>query len=407
MNICYATNYLPLYHRTWGGAEMACYRLAKLLINQGQQVSILTTKRDKEVNGDFLFYEAPILEDYLGKIGRALKTFIPFDPISGFSSFNILNRTKPDILHLHNFNILSFSLIHSAQILGIPILISIYDYWYFCPKRTLLDNKGRFCRRRDESLCLNCFPGFLQKVSVITRRRFFDYFLNKVDTFIVLSQSSANILQDYGIKREKIRAVPLPLLNDVTDIHSDMEENSILFVGWIHPHKGLHILLKAMPEILKEIPQTKLYVLETGVEKSYKKYILESIKELGLDGHIFMFGKQSLKKVKEFMQKVSVVAIPEQWENMLPLVLAEAMSLAKPIIASRIGGIPEFIEDGKSGSLVNPKKSSEFSEKIIWLLKNKGSATEMGKEARYSAIRIFNEGTIVQKLLDIYQSIKK
>lgn len=407
MNICYATNYLPFYHKTWGGAEMACYRLAKLLINQGQQVSMLTTKPDKEVNGDFLLYGAPILEDYLGKIGGALKTFIPFDPLSGFSSFNVLNRAKPDILHLHNFDILSFSLIHSAKRLGIPILLSVYDYWYFCPKRTLLDNKGRFCRGRYGLLCFNCTRGFLQKVSVITRRRFLDYFLNNIDTFIVLSQSSANILQDYGIKGEKIRTVPIPLLNHVTDIHSDIEENSILFVGWIHPHKGLHILLRAMPEILEEIPQTKLYVFETGVEKSYKKYILGSIKELGLDGHVFMFGKQPPGRVKEFMQRANVVVIPEQWENMLPLVLIEAMGFGRPIIASRIGGIPEFIEDGKSGLLVNPKKSPEFSGKIIWLLKNKESAIEMGKKARYNAIRIFNEGTIVQRLLHIYQSIEK
>lgn len=406
MNICYATNYLPFCHKTWGGAEMACYRLAKLLINQGQQVSILTTKPDKEVNGDFLFYGAPILEDYLGKIGGALKTFIPFDPILGFSSFNILNRAKPDVLHLHNFDVLSFSLIHSAKRLGIPILLSIYDYWYFCPARVLVDKNGRFCGRYAGFHCFSCLSGF-KKVLAIRERKFFDYFLDKIDIFIVLSQSSANILQDYGIKGKKIRAVPIPLLNDITDIHSDMEENSILFVGWIHPHKGLHILLRAMPEILEEIPQTKLYVFETGVEKSYKKYVIRLINELKLDNHVFMFGKQSPERVKEFMQRVNIVAIPEQWENMSPLVLIEAMGFGKPIIASRIGGIPEFIEDGKSGSLVNPKKSSEFSEEIIWLLKNKESAIEIGKKARDNAIRIFNEETIIQRLLGIYQSIEK
>lgn len=406
MNICYATNYLPFFHKTWGGAEMACYRLAKLLIDQGQQVSILTTKPDKEVNSNFLFYGVPILEDYLGKIGGALKTFIPFDPISGFSSFNILNRAKPDILHLHNFDILSFSLIHSAKRLGIPILLSIYDYWYFCPARVLVDKNGRFCARYAGLHCFSCLSGF-KKVLAIREREFFNYFFDKIDIFIVLSQSSANILQDYGIKGKKIRAVPIPLLDDTKNIHSDMEENSILFVGWIHPYKGLHILLKAMPEILEEIPQTKLYVFETGIQKSYKEYIIRLINELKLDNHVFMFGKQPPERVKEFMQIANVVVIPEQWENMLPLVLIEAMGFGKPIIASRIGGIPEFIEDSKSGLLVNPKKSSEFSEKIIWLLKDKESAIEIGRKAQDNAICVFNEGAIVQRLLGIYQSIEK
>ncbi len=63
MKICYVTNYLPGYHKTWGGAEQACYKMAKFLVKNNQEVIVLATKTNRKVEENFAFYPISILED--------------------------------------------------------------------------------------------------------------------------------------------------------------------------------------------------------------------------------------------------------------------------------------------------------------------------------------------------------
>ncbi|MBI3755103.1 MAG: glycosyltransferase family 4 protein [Deltaproteobacteria bacterium] len=185
-----------------------------------------------------------------------------------------------------------------------------------------------------------------------------------------------------------------------------MEDNSILFAGWIDEKKGLHILIDAMPEIFKKVPSAKLYVLELTSYKEYKNKILKKVDEYGLKDRFFMLGRLSSDEFKEYLKKANVVVVPEQWENMSPVIIAEAMAKAKPIVASRIGGIPEFIEHGKSGLLASHNNPKDFAEKIIQILQDKNKAIEMGKMARQRALEIFNEEKIKNQLLDLYQNVK-
>lgn len=410
MRICYATNYLPGYHKIWGGAEQACYKMAKLLVQNGQEITVLATRPLKALKEKFEFFSLPVLENYfLGRRLVFLKERLGYDPLSGIPSYRILKKIRPDVLHLHNFDLLSFSLVISAKKLGIPILSSIYDYWLFCPRRILVNHRDEICRTYHSSHCATCIAlkrfNFRQKVPLIFRRKLFDFFLNKIDIFLTLSQASVEVLQDYGIKKERITVIPLPLLERADIQNIAVEENSILFVGWVQPHKGLHIILEAMSQILEELPEVRLYVIETGEEESYKNRILSLIKELKLNKHVLLLGKLSHKKVKEYLKKSSVVVIPEQWENVGPLLLSEAMGLAKPIVASSIGSIPEFIRDGENGLLANPKDPLDFAKKITWMLRNRKMALEMGKKAREDVKQICDEKKILKATLNLYKSL--
>lgn len=420
MKICYVTNFLPGYHDIWAGAEVACYRLSKLLINNNQPVTFLTTRPNKASLEGLERYTIDTAEDYINKWGCAhpnglwgrfcyrLKTCFSFDPISYISSRRMLKNIAPDLLHLHNFDKLSLSMIYSAKKIGIPVLFSIYDNWCMCPKRTLTNNKNERCKRYHGPCCITCGNfGLLEKFSAAFRRKVFDYFLNQIDAFIALSASSAKNLQNYGIKKERIAVIPLPVFEkaggrlDITP-----EEDSILFTGWIFPHKGLHILIEAMPEVLKEIPNAKLYVIQSGENKAYKQRILNLIENLKITQHVFFLGKKTNQETSGFLQRVSLVVVPEQWEIEWPIFLTEAMASAKPIVASYIGNIPEFIEDGKTGFLADPAKPSSFADKIIWMLRNKKQAAEMGREAQKAGERIFDEDEILKKILVLYKEKK-
>jgi glycosyltransferase involved in cell wall biosynthesis len=183
------------------------------------------------------------------------------------------------------------------------------------------------------------------------------------------------------------------------DIHNDkIEKDVILYVGWILPHKGIHVMLEAMVEVVKEIPSARLFIIETG-----KDNIQQLIRRYELESYVTVLGRVAPEDVKEYLQRANIVVIPEQWENVGPLFLVEAMNFAKPIVASSIGAIPEFIDDGQSGFLVEPNDSRAFAERIIWILKNRERAMEMGRNAYENAKRIFDKNKNLEQLLNLYK----
>lgn len=406
MRVCHVTNFLPGYHNMSGGAEFACLRIAKMLAKAGHETSVISTRPDADV-GELDIHIAHTLENFLGGFfGRIPKLLFPYDPAAYISAKRALKKIKPDVVHLHNFNVLSLSMISTAKSLGIPVVFSVYDYWTICPLRILITRKGESCSTFDDCCCRECFV--LQRPFIALRKRIFKHALSKIDSFIVLSNSSARIMEKFGIESKKIHLIPLPLLVAAKPKPAKQEKNTILFTGWIQPHKGLHVLLQAMPAILKEIPDAKLYVLGSyDVKFNYKGEIDRLIKKLGLQSHVVLLGKRSQKEVNSFLQKASVVAVPEQWENMSPLIVTEAMALSKPIVASSIGGIPELVIEGRTGFLAEPNDAEMFASKTAKLLKNPKLAEKLGKNARKHFESWFNEQKILKALLKTYNKVRE
>jgi glycosyltransferase involved in cell wall biosynthesis len=421
MKICFVADNLVGYHKYWAGAEQACYRQAKLLIEAGIEVVFLTKKPDISSPEEKLNVEGVSIIGG-GIIGRKIKSFLrrffPFDPVSAVSSYLALRRIKPDLVHLHLFNELSLSVIWSAKKLRIPVVFSMYDYWIVCPKGTLVNGKNENCTVFQGKECVNCFSegnkvtNFLRKTGLLEtafkmRKSTLDRFLKKIDCFLVLSNSWTELLVKYGIDRSKIKIVPLPLPKRKDSEDFAVKDKTILFVGWVYPHKGLHILIKALSFVAKEIPDVKLQVVESGVNEDYKKGIEKDIQGCNIKGNVSFLGKLPNEKVQQLLQESKVVAVPEQWGIAWPIFLTEAMLSEKLIVASNIGDIPEFIEDGKNGFLAGHQDAKEFAEKIIRLLKENGT-DNFGRLAREKIVSICNDDEILSRLKSAYyQSIKK
>lgn len=420
IKIWFITNYLTKHHKTAAGAQQATYSIMKLLKKKGKKVGVFFTKKDFNVN-EFNSVEIKRVEDYLPQVLKnSIETMkilgIYYDKLTFLDAINVYGKAKPDVLNFQNFNILSFPMLWAAKLMEIPTVYSVYDFWCVCPAGTLINNRGRGCRIFNSTICEKCdfVPqkfkilktlGLL-KIFLFIRSKLFKIFLNQFDAFIVLSTFWVDILTKYGIPEEKINVIPLPIEGKIrVKKNRKVEKDSILFVGWIDPRKGMHVIANAMKKILKKVPKAKLYVISPGEIERYGKKVEDYIKQNKLENNIKFLGKMPHQEVLNFMQKVEVVAIPEQWEIAWPIALTEAMANAKPAVASRIGGIPDFIETGENGFLVEPKDVDEFANKIVWLLKNKRKAKRMGLEARKSILRITNENNIVDKLMNLYESV--
>jgi len=414
MKICHIADTLPGYHKLWGGGAQSTYRIVKILNKKGVENVILATKPIKKIDEEkegFRFYAIPTSQDFLGeKIGGLLKR--PFDPIVYFSSCRILKKIKPDIVHVHSFGSLGFGVVLAAKKLNIPVIFSVYNYWCFCPSQTLMKSDNAICTEFHGPRCIKCLSeksDLLQKISLSKRKSIFDFFLfNKVDKFIALSDFLSKLLQDYGIKKERIAVVRLPF-KKIRLKKIKIKKNSILYAGFLVPRKGLHIIIEAMPRILREIPDASLTIVgeEDPHEAGYKAGIKELIKKYNLKKNVFLFERMPEPEFEQLINKSRLVVIPEQWNNMSPLLVIESMMFGKGIVTTKMGGIPELIRHKKTGLLIKPFSSEDCAEKIIWALKNKKKIEKIGKKARENAIKLFDEETISNKLIDVYASLIK
>lgn len=409
MKICHITNQLPNYHRFWGGAEQACYRILKVLAKNGVENTVLAIKPIKEVKDDFDFYSVPVLQDYIGeKLASLLKR--PYDIVAYRNVYKLLKKIKPDVLHLHNFGNIGFGAVIAAKKLNIPVIFSAYDFWFLCPLQNLIKYDGTNCRDFHSGKCIDCIKGkkdALQKMFIRLRRPMFDkYLFNEVDKIIVLAEQWKRLLEEYGINEDKIAVIPLPLKREAKK-KSKIEKNSVLYVGWLVPRKGLHILLEAIPYVLKEFPDAKLYVAGEydQYEMHYKDTVEEIISRNKIEKSVVMLGKQPYSEVEKLILKANVVAVPEQWQIALSTFMNEALIYGKPVVASNIGGIPEYLHDKKTGLLAETKDAKDFAEKIIFMLKNGKKAKEMGKKAEKDMKAMLDEKIIFKKLFKLYSEL--
>lgn len=422
IRILFASDYLPHHHLKWGGAEQACNRLATLLSRKGHDISVLTTKPIRYREEKFNSFVSPVIEDFVPRklkktITDIKNTIIPYDFISQHHFKKVLHHFRPDIVHLHNFTSLSFSTISQLRNSKIPIMMSVYDYWFICPLGFLwfiddyLNYSGSNCNRYHSSHCGHCIAEMkeFRKISesfislcISFRKRIFDIFLRRIDGFVVLSEANARVLEDYGINKDKIFVVHIPLENGSQPVRNNIEKDTILYIGWFHPRKGMHVCVESMKYILKEKPNAKLYIVGGDSDERYKNKVLQMINKNNISRNVFILGKLPFEKVRNYLNKANVLVIPEQWETIAPNALTEGMVFGKSVVASKIGGTLDIIKDGVNGLLVRYDDPFDYSEKILSILNNENLRKQLSFQASITGKKIFSNEKVYKELLNSY-----
>lgn len=401
MKICLVSDYLVGYHQTWSGAEMVCLRLAELLKKENQEVVFITT-RFKKKNLSKEVFQIPISpskNQFLRKISA------PFYFILGIIfAIWYLKKIKPDILHFLHSNYLFTPVMISARLLGLPTVFTVLDYFIICPRSTFRLTSGKICNKLEGFHCLKC-------VSILKLlERFITRLLSKnLKGIIAFTQTSKSRLVKHRFHPEKIKVIytynlPRKFITENKTKTFGTNPNTILFVGSFHKHKGLDILIQAMSQIVVEVPRARVIVVGTGPE-SERARIENIVTNLKLGDYIKFLGQKNNEETLRLVLKSEVVVVPEQWlSDFGPLILVEAMALGKPVVASKIGSIPEFIKDSLNGFLADYNRPEQFAEKIIWFLENKEKAKEMGRRAKES-IQSLVEKDQVKEILKLYQGL--
>jgi len=260
---------------------------------------------------------------------------LPFNKKIYHIVHQILKKEKPDIVHLHEFKYFGFSALKAAKDLGIKVVFSVYDYWLFCPLSKLyIQNERKICETFHGLGCIRCFsiPG----AAFYLRKKIFEKYAKLIDWFIVISEDSKDILLHNKIPARKITISSL-VLNFSKFPKLKKEKKTILYAGWLVPHKGLDILIRG----LEGTDYKLIAVGDMTVDPSYS----EECRNLAKNAKVTVdfIGRTSNKEVINYMRRCEFLAVPEQWRIPLSTVMLEGMSIGSKVIGSSMNSTREYL----------------------------------------------------------------
>ncbi|KDE54373.1 glycosyltransferase family 4 protein, partial [Methanoculleus sp. MH98A] len=171
-----------------------------------------------------------------------------------------------------------------------------------------------------------------------------------------------------------------------------------VFVGRLHPVKGVQYLIEAVAIVHQEIPDVKLVIVGDGIERSRLDELAE---KLNLNGCIQFAGQVPQESIPQLMHQADVFVLPSLSEG-LPVVLLEAMAAGLPIVATNVGGNPDIVEEGVNGYLVNAKNSEEIADRLLVLLQNDEIQEEISANNR-EKVEMFTWDRVAEAVEEVYQ----
>jgi len=181
------------------------------------------------------------------------------------------------------------------------------------------------------------------------------------------------------------------------------DDLAIVSVGRLYARKGLFTLIESMPAIVKRFPNAKFII--SGKGQSDEMHKLNSYAEkLGVKNNIIFTGYYPDKKLPKLYQAADIFAFSTFYEHH-PFAVLEALSTGLPVVTTTVGGIPETIESGKNGFLVEPFNPKALGEKILYLLEHPAEAAEMGALARKTIVENYDWRIVVKDAMKVYDEV--
>jgi glycosyltransferase involved in cell wall biosynthesis len=199
-------------------------------------------------------------------------------------------------------------------------------------------------------------------------------------------------------RAENISIIPhIQIGEDLSSDTAEEDEHLILFFGRIWEYKGLEYLIKAEPLIGARVPNVRIMIAGRG--EDFSRYAAMMVHP---DRFIIHNEYIPEERAAEYFRSASVVVLPyieASQSGVIPL----AYSAAKPVVATRVGGLPEMVEDGSTGYLVAPRDSAQLAEAITRLLLDKPLRRQMGANGKRKIEAECSPRLVAQKTLDVYR----
>ena len=308
---------------------------------------------------------------------------------------------RPDIVHLHNiYHQLSPSVLRPVARHRVPAVMTLHDYKLACPTYQFLDH-GKICeaclgghffhaathRCKDGSAAASLLATIESYAHGITHA------YSPVNLFIAPSRFLADKMAEAGVFPDRMR-----LLNHFIDAGpiavKDVAGAGFVFVGRLSEEKGVDVLIKAAGQL----PDVNVEVLGDGPARAD----LERLAAQVAPGRVHFSGRVGKGSVHAAMRSALAVVVPSRWYENQPMTILEAFACGAPVIGSRLGGIPELVNDGVNGQTVVADDPTALAASMRALAAEPRAALAMGQAARRLVETRFAPETHVKGILDIY-----
>lgn len=285
----------------------------------------------------------------------------------------LLELTKKgnvDIVHCHGYKTLFLGVI-SKIFLKLPVVITIHNYLFYG-----------------------------NKISKKLYEKFLKLFWRYFNIIIVVSEDLKRYLEERGVKSKKIRVVYNGIeIEKLEEINRKKEYKLVGTVSRFVPEKGIIYLVRAIPEVIEEIKNVRFIIIGEGPE--YKK-IEKEIEKLNLQNFLEILPYQ--KDISSFLKNLDLLVVPSIFEG-AGMIILEAMANRLPVVATKVGGIPEIVRDNQTGILVKPRDIKELSSAITKLLKEDEKSKKMGEFARKIVEEKFDIKIMVRETEKLYEEV--
>ena len=170
-------------------------------------------------------------------------------------------------------------------------------------------------------------------------------------------------------------------------------------VAHLFVRKGYDVMLRALPAIIREVPAVQYLIIGTG-DAVYERQLKALAAQLGVADHVHFAGFQ--EDVAPFLAALSLYVHPARMEG-FGIAVVEALAAGKAVVATRVGGLPEVVDHGRTGLLVNPDDPEDLSTAILSLLRDEGRRKEMGERAARVARERFDLNASVGAIERLYR----
>jgi glycosyltransferase involved in cell wall biosynthesis len=410
------------------GTEVYTFRLANWLLRRGHTVDVIciesiTDAAPGEIRHTHEVYEDLSVYRLYFNLGQAADPFRhSYDnPAIGRWFADFLQRERPDLVHLHSGYLMSASIVAATKQQFLPLVVTLHDFWFVCPRITLLKPTGVVCRvPKNVAECAWCLAmdkrrfrwpelasrgaaGVLAQAllaspagagllgiqpdagEIARRRRVLIEALKQADLILSPSEFLRGIFVEQGIDPAKILYSRLGLDSghwNVSSAADRMPSRHLRFsyIGQLVPHKGVHLLIAAFNRLSHSRRPARLIIY--GNTSAFPRYAQRLYAMAKHNPAIELAGQFENREVANILRQTDVLVVPSIWYENSPVAILEALTTGTPVVGSNLGGIPELVQHDVNGLLYQAGSVADLARQLQRLSDEPGLVARLASQVR-------------------------
>jgi glycosyltransferase involved in cell wall biosynthesis len=302
----------------------------------------------------------------------------------------LLVRLEPDLVHVHHVTCLTTEILDAVRAAGVPLVLSLHDYWMGCPRGQRLTSALNSCERVERARCARCYadtwPHFFPRESEGRRpseqewqraaEAAYDKYhariraaLDCAGTLVVPSEFTRGQFIAYGVPAERLHVVPYGIDPPQSPMRRDAPGSPFRFgfIGTVFPSKGVHVLLEAFRALPKGSATLDIHGEDVPYhnDPGYGARVRRQARDLEA---VNFHGRYANDRVYGILGSLDALVMPSIWFETYGIVMREAFLAGVPVIASNLGAMAEGIDHGRSGLLFRRGDAEDLGRKMRELM---------------------------------------